>query len=135
MNQMSFMTFVKRLSLRGRLLHLTLLNRMVCRKGRTVRMWKLPVLCSMIKDFQSFYRPKLLTPSYMYKTDAPIKHWVPKLLKKCSPVRNLMYLILEFLEALYIFMCRKRKGINWVHLERKESSQAIVKILRTLESM
>ena len=55
--------------------------------------------------------------------------------KKCSLVRNLMYPILEFLEVLYIFMCRKRKGINWVHLERKESSWAMVKILRAIESM
>jgi len=41
----------------------------------------------------------------------------------------------RILEALYIFMCRKRKGINWVHLERKGSSWAMEKILRAIESM
>lgn len=35
--------------------------------------------------------------------------------------------MLEFLEALYIFMCQKRKEINWVHLERREFSWAMVK--------
>ena len=68
------------------------------------------------------------------QTDALIKHWVPRLLKKFSPVRTLTYHILEFLKALYIFMCQKRKGINWVHMERKESSWAMVQILRAKES-
>ena len=135
MNPMSSMTFANNLALRGRPQHHTLLSKMVWQKGRIVRLWKLFSPCSMIKGFRSFYGPKLQASSYMYKTDAPIKHWVPKLLKKCSPIRNLMYLILEFLEALYIFMYQKRKGINWVHLERKESSWAMEKILRAIESM
>ena len=135
MNPMSFMTFAKRLALKGRLQHHILLSRMVWRKGRIVRLWKLSVLCFTIKDFRSFYEPKLRIPPYMCKTDAFIEHWVPRLPKRCSLVRNLTYLILESLEALYIFMCRKRKGINWVHQEIKEASWVIVKILRAIESM
>ena len=135
MNLTSFLTFVKRLASRGRLVHHILFNRMVWQKGRTVRLWKLSVLCSMMKDFHSFYGLKLQTPPYMYKIDALIKHWVLRLLKKSSPVRNLMFLILEFLEVLYIFMCQKRKEINWVHLERREFSWAMVKILKAIESM
>ena len=34
-----------------------------------------------------------------FKIDANIKHWTPKLPKKFSPVRNLMFLTLEFLVA------------------------------------
>ena len=76
-------------------------------EGRIVRLWKLFVLCSMIKDFQSFYGSKLRISLYMHKTDALIKHWVPRLPKRCSLVRNLTYLLLEFLVVLYIFMCRR----------------------------
>jgi len=63
----------------------------------------------------------------MFKTDALIKNWTPRLLKKCSLVRNPMSLILEFLEIPYIFICHKRKEVNWVHHGRKESLWAIVK--------
>eukprot|EP00253_Pinus_taeda_P036299 PITA_36299 len=52
---------------------------------KNLQLWKLSVLCSMIKDFRSFYGPKLQIPLFMYKTNALIKHWVPRLPKKCSP--------------------------------------------------
>jgi len=69
------------------------------------------------------------------KTDALIKHWTPRRPNKCLHVRYPTSIILEFLEAPYIFMCRKRKEANWVHLERKESLWAIGKILRDVEFM
>jgi len=70
----------------------------------------------MIKGFRSSYGLKLQISLCMFKTDALIKHWTPRLLNKFSLVRNPMSLILEFSEVLYIFMCRKRKEANWVHM-------------------
>ena len=81
----SFTQAYLRLALRGILLHHILLSRMVWWEGRATRWWKLSGPCYMIKDFQSFYGLKLQSPPYMYKINALIKHWVPKLLKKCSP--------------------------------------------------
>lgn len=48
----------------------------------------------------------------LYLISALMKHWTLRLPKKCSLVRNLMSLILKFLEVLYIFMCQKRKEEN-----------------------
>ena len=108
MNPMSFMTFAKKQALRGRTKHHTLLSKMVWLKERIVRLWKLFVPCSMIKGFRSFYGPKLQIQSYMFKTDALIKHWIPRLPKRCSLVRNLMSLIYKFWKSR-IFSCAERK--------------------------
>jgi len=89
----------------------------------------------MIKAFQSSYGEKLPTLMCTFKIDALIKHWTPKLSKKFSPVRNLMFLILEFLVVLYTLMCQKKREVNWRHLIRKELLWAKVKLLRHIESM
>jgi len=105
----------------------------VGRKNHTM----MEVVRAMLHDqrLPKFLWAETTNTAVYVQINALIKHWVRRLLKKSSPVRNLMFLILEFLEALYIFMCRKRKEINWVHLERREFSWAMVKILKAIESM
>lgn len=82
-----------------------------------------------------FLWEKLPTLSCMFKIDALIKHWTSKLPKKFKPIRNLMLLILEFLVALCIFMCQKKRDANWMHLGRKEHLWATMKLKRHIESM
>ena len=135
MSQMNSMTIAGKLALRGRPLLRILPNKMVLPKGRTEPFWKLPVPCFMTKVFRSSYGEKLPTPLCMFKIDAHIQHWTPKLPKKSSLVRNLMFLILEFLEVSYIFICRKKREANWMLLERRERLWARVKPRRHIESM
>jgi len=46
------------------------------------------------KRLSKFLWAKLRIPLYMFKINALFKHWIPRLLKRCSLVRNLMSLIL-----------------------------------------
>jgi len=82
-------------------------NGVVERKNQTL----IDATRAMLQDqvYQSSYGEKLPTSLCMFKIDAHIKHWNSRHLKKFSLVRNLMFLILEFLVVPYIFMCRKRK--------------------------
>ena len=77
------------------------------RKNRTI----MEAVCAMLHDQRllKFLWAEAANMSYMFKTDALIKHLIPRLSKKCSLIRNLMSLILEFLQVPYIFICRKRK--------------------------
>ena len=103
--KMSLMTFVEKLALRGRPELRTLLSKMVLLKERIGPLWKLLAPCYVTKVFRSFYGEKLQTLLCTFKIDAHIPLWTPKLPKKSSLVRNLMFLILEFLVVLFTFMC------------------------------
>lgn len=46
----------------------------------------------------------------MFKMDALVKRWTPKLSKKFSPVRNLMFLTLEVLVAVYFHVPKEKKS-------------------------
>ena len=119
MSQMNSMTIAGKLALRGRPLLCILPNKMVLLKGRIEPFWNLHVPCFMTKVFQSFYGEKLPTPLCMFKTDAHILHWTPKLPKKSSMVRSLMSFILDFFEV-HLFSCAERKekqiGCFWKEL-------------------
>jgi len=52
----------------------------------------------------------------MFKTDVLIKNWTPRLLKKCSLVRNLMFLILGFGSPVYFHLLKEKRakfGASW----------------------
>ena len=128
--KMNLKTLAEKLALRGRPQLRTLLSKMVLLKERTGPLWKLPTPCYVTKVFQSFYGEKLRTLLCMFKIDARILLWTPKLPKKSSLVRNLMFLILEFLVVLFTFMCRKKREASWMLLERRECLWAIFKLQR-----
>src|SRR5271168_4546023 len=135
MSQMSSKTFAEKLALRGRLPLLILLSRMVLLNARIGLLWKLPVPCYVTRVYQSFCGEKLQILLCTFKTDALISLWTPKLQKRFSLVRNLMSHILEFLDVLSIFMCRKKREVSWMLLGRKECLWATVRLLRHIESM
>ena len=117
MRQTSSRNFAEKLALRGRPKLSILLFRMVLLNERIGPLWKLPVPCYVTKVYRSFCGEKLRILLYTFKTDALIPLWTPKLPKRFSLVRNLTSHILEFLDVLFIFMCRKRRGASWMHLE------------------
>ena len=128
MSQISSMNFAKKLALRRRPQLCVLLRKMVLLKERTTPLWKLSAPCYVTKVFRSFYGEKLRTLLRMFKTDARIPLWTPKLPNKSSLVRNLMFLILEFLVVLFTFMCRKKREASWMLLERRQCLWATVKL-------
>ena len=119
MNQMNSMTFVERLALRWRQFFHTLLRKMALLKERIEQSWKPSVPWSMIKVYQSSYGEKLPTLSYMFKIGAHIRHWISSHPKKFSLVRNLMFLILEYL-GVHVFSCalREKKQVRSIWKER-----------------
>ena len=116
MSRMNLMIIAAKLALRGRPPLCILSNKIVLLKGRIEPYWKLLVPCFMTKVFRSFYGEKLPTPLCMFKIDAHILHWTPKLPKKSFLVRSPMSLILEFWKSR-LFSCAERKeeqaGCTW----------------------
>ena len=135
MRQMSSRNFAEKLALRGRPQLSILLNKMVLLNERIGPLWKLLVPCYVTKVCWSFCGEKLQTLLCTYKTNARIPHWTSKLLKSFSLVRNLTSHILEFLDVLFTFICRKRRGASWMLLGRRECLWATGKIRRPIESM